>query len=119
MSSTPTIQPPALAHLLGGWNQTPGPLKRRLPHALRTAIERGAIPSGVRLPAERSLASELGISRGTVVAAYASLRDDALVASRQGSGTWVPERDLAARDMRSSALRFGVETVAPSARRSA
>src|SRR6185369_7126043 len=29
------------------------------------------------------------VSRSTVVAAYASLREDALVASRQGSGTWV------------------------------
>jgi DNA-binding transcriptional MocR family regulator len=117
MSSVPTISPAALSHLLGSWGERPGPLKHRLTSALRSAIETGAVPGGVRLPAERSLAAELAISRGTVVAAYASLRDDALVASRQGSGTWVSEREPA-RNAAPSLLRAGVDAAMPGARRS-
>ena len=92
MSAAPTIPPENLVQLLGSWETGSGPLKRRLFGALRTAIESGALPRGIRLPAERNLARALRISRGTVVSAYAALRDDGLVTSRQGSGTTVPER---------------------------
>src|SRR5438552_7149177 len=92
MSASPTIHPDSLVQLLGAWTDARGVLKRRLTDALRAAIESGALASGTRLPAERSLAVALGISRGTVVAAYASLREDGLVMSRQGSGTFVPMR---------------------------
>jgi len=115
MSSTPTITPEALVQVLGTWEAGRGPLKRRLAQALRTAIESGELHAGIRLPAERNLAGALRISRGTVVAAYASLREDALVASRQGSGTRVPERDTAPARPPLPA----VESLAPAARRSA
>src|SRR6266516_1306516 len=74
---------------LGDWSAGPGPLYGRLAAALREAIGRGDIPPGTALPPERSLAKRLAIGRGTVVAAYARLREAELVDSRQGSSTWV------------------------------
>ena len=52
-------------------------------------MKRGDICPGKRLPPERTLARLLGVSRSTVVTAYSLLREEALVESRQGSGTYV------------------------------
>ncbi|MDO8212115.1 PLP-dependent aminotransferase family protein [Conexibacter sp. CPCC 206217] len=73
---------------LGSWRERPGSLAERLAAALGAVIERGGL-DGVRLPAERRLAAELGVSRTTVIDAYARLRADGLVASRERSGTRV------------------------------
>ncbi len=77
-----------LSTLQGGADATPRGF-RPLAGAITAAIRRGDVPAGSRLPTERSLASALGLSRGSVVAAYELLRDDGLVLRRQGSGTWV------------------------------
>jgi DNA-binding transcriptional MocR family regulator len=74
---------------LGDWSSGPEPLQRKLADALRGAIERGDLPPGTRLPAERALAQSLAVSRSTVVAALDGLRAEGLVVSRQGSGTRV------------------------------
>jgi DNA-binding transcriptional MocR family regulator len=47
------------------------------------------LAAGTRLPAERLLAAHLGLSRGTVVAAYESLRARAAVETRRSSGTYL------------------------------
>src|SRR5581483_12455013 len=47
-----------------------GALYRRLCDALATAIAAGELAPGARLPSERDLAEQLGVSRTTVVAAY-------------------------------------------------
>jgi DNA-binding transcriptional MocR family regulator len=73
--------------VVDGWATGRGPLYRRLAEALRAAIRRGDLASGLRLPPERMLAQRLLISRSTVVAAYDQLRQDDLVERRQGSGT--------------------------------
>nr|CEL14335.1 Transcriptional regulator, GntR family domain / Aspartate aminotransferase [Kibdelosporangium sp. MJ126-NF4] len=49
----------------------------------------GQLPVGTRLPAERELATALGVSRTLIGAALDRLREDGLVASRQGAGSWV------------------------------
>lgn len=77
-----------LAAQLGDWRALPGPLGDRLADGLAAVIERGGL-DGVRLPAERRLADELGVSRATVVHAYAQLRERRLVSSRERSGTVV------------------------------
>jgi DNA-binding transcriptional MocR family regulator len=77
-----------LSMILDGADATPRGF-RPLAGAVTAAIRRGDVPAGSRLPTERSLASALGLSRGSVVAAYELLRDDGLVLRRQGSGTWV------------------------------
>lgn len=75
--------------VLGRWSAGSGPLYKRLADAFRTAIARGDITSGVRLPPERHLAHTLNVSRSTVVSAYDQLYAEGLVTRRQGSGTWV------------------------------
>lgn len=75
---------------LSGWTSaSSGPLYRRLAEAIRAAIRRGEMPGGARLPTERAMASDLSVSRSTVVAAYDLLRGEGWLDSRQGSGTWV------------------------------
>lgn len=81
---------------LGRWSAGTGPLYARLAEALRTAIARGDVPAGARLPAERQLASRLNVSRSTVVSAYDLLYSEGLVTRRRGSGTWVEPATAAA-----------------------
>jgi DNA-binding transcriptional MocR family regulator len=76
----------------GAWVEGPGPLHRKLSDAIRRAIERGYLPAGERLPAERDLAVRLAVSRSTVVTAFDTLRSEGLLESRQGSGTRVRPR---------------------------
>ncbi|MDI3405303.1 MocR-like transcription factor YczR [Streptomyces cavernicola] len=66
----------------------PHPGYRPLAHAVRTLLLDGRIALRTRLPAERELATALGISRATVTAAYDLLRTDGFAHSRRGSGTW-------------------------------
>lgn len=77
-----------LARLLGNWTEGPGSLTARLAAGLEGLLLDGRVPSGARLPAERDLAAHLGISRTTVTAVYARLRDRGFLASRQGAGSW-------------------------------
>jgi GntR family transcriptional regulator/MocR family aminotransferase len=60
-----------------------------LEHALREAIRTGRLAPHARLPATRKLAAELGLSRGTVQAAYEQLTAEGFLTAKQGSGTVV------------------------------
>ena len=60
--------------------------------ALRTAVADGRLPAGSRLPPTRTLAADLGISRGVVVETYRRLADEGLVTARTGAGTVVTPR---------------------------
>ena len=62
-----------------------------LESALRTAIRQGRLPAGTLLPSTRGLAQELGLSRGTVSAAYDQLVEEGHLSTRPGSGTTVAE----------------------------
>ena len=72
---------------LGDWTAGSGPAYRLLAAAIRSRAEAGALSVGARLPAERSLAGALGVSRTTVVAAYDLLRQEGWLESRRGSGS--------------------------------
>ena len=65
------------------------PLYVQLKEALTGAIGSGDLPTGTRLPSERELARELGLSRTTVVSAYRELESLGLVRSHVGRGTFV------------------------------
>ncbi len=65
------------------------PLHRQLYAELRAIILAGRLPPGARLPASRGLASELGISRNTVTAAFEQLAGEGYVEGRHGSGSFV------------------------------
>lgn len=60
-----------------------------LEHALREAIRDGRLSAGTRLPSTRTLAAELGVSRGTVSAAYDQLVAEGHLLAQRGSGTRV------------------------------
>lgn len=77
-----------LVALLGPWRQN-GAGRERLAGALRSLILEGCVAVESRLPAERTLAGALGVSRATVTGAYDRLRDQGYIESRQGAGSWV------------------------------
>lgn len=58
---------------------------------VRTQIERGALRPGDRLPAERELATRIGVSRPTVRSGLRALAAIGVVSSRHGSGTYIPD----------------------------
>lgn len=57
---------------------------------VRNLIERGELRPGDRLPAERDLATHIGVSRPTVRAGLHALAAMGVVQSRHGSGTFIP-----------------------------
>lgn len=65
------------------------PLRDQLYSGLRLAILDGRLTTGARLPASRTLAVTLGISRFTVDDAYSRLIADGYLFTRHGSGTFV------------------------------
>lgn len=99
-SGQPLDQPiresgPRLASLLSAefGPEDDGPLYLRISDGLKRLVDRGDVPLGTVLPAERSLARSLAVSRSTVVAAYERLKRDGWLESRRGSGTWVRRPD--------------------------
>lgn len=62
------------------------PAHQACEHALRRAILRGELTAGERLPPERELAGQLGVSRLTLRAALATLEAAGLISVRHGSG---------------------------------
>jgi len=95
-----TLTPAALSQLLGPWMYGKGPLRVRLKGAVEKAILDGLIVDGTRLPSERGLADEGGVSRSTIVSAYDMLEEDGLLERRRGSGSIV--RTAAARSRMTS-----------------
>jgi GntR family transcriptional regulator len=73
-------------------NDADAPLYRRVVDALRQEIADGVHAVGDRLPTEDALGRRFGVSRHTVREALRALRDEGLVASRQGAGTTVMRR---------------------------
>jgi GntR family transcriptional regulator/MocR family aminotransferase len=73
----------------------PEPLYRQIYRALREAMLGGRLLPGVRLPSTRTLATELGVSRNTVLAAYDQLLAEGYLDGRVGSGTVVAESGVA------------------------
>lgn len=61
-------------------------------HQLETRILEGSLKPGDRLPAERELAIELGVSRPSLREAIKKLVSRDLLVSRHGGGTYVTDR---------------------------
>lgn len=70
-----------------------GPLYRKVVDALRREIAAGRLAIGARLPSEEELCQRFGVSRHTVREALRQLREDGLVASRQGAGSTVVRKE--------------------------
>ncbi len=65
------------------------PLAGQIAGQLRSGICDGRLGAGERLPASRSLATSLGVSRTVVTAAYGQLYAEGWLEGRHGSGTYV------------------------------
>ncbi|HEV7672148.1 MAG TPA: PLP-dependent aminotransferase family protein [Thermoanaerobaculia bacterium] len=65
------------------------PAAHWLSSALRREILEGRLRPGARLPATRDLASQYGLSRGTIVSAFEALAAEGYVEGTTGSGTYV------------------------------
>ena len=67
-----------------------GPGRRAgLEEGIRAAVRSGRLAAGTWLPSSRGLAGDLGISRGTVTAAYDQLVAEGWLVARRGAGTQV------------------------------
>src|SRR5215471_11992892 len=58
---------------------------------IRDLIEKGLVRPGDKLPAERDLAVQIGVSRPTVRVGLRALAAMGIVESRHGSGTYIPD----------------------------
>lgn len=99
-----------------------GTLADRVTDMLARQIRSGAYPVNARLPTEKIMTEEYGVSRTVVREAIARLKSEGLVETRQGSGTVVlprgasdafrlgkPDEDLARGVLRILELRRGIE----------
>lgn len=68
---------------------TPVRLYRQIAERVRGLIAQGRFASGERLPAERELAQQLGVSRPSVREALIALEVEGLIEVRTGSGIYV------------------------------
>lgn len=69
-----------------------GPLYVRLADSIERDIFSGTIPVGEKLPPQRDLAYDLGVTVGTVGRAYGLVRERGLVSGEVGRGTYVLDR---------------------------
>lgn len=72
-------------------------LYRQIADQLRGLIQRGEFAVGSRLPPERDLAAQLGVSRPSVREALIALEVEGLIEVRMGSGVYVTARESARR----------------------
>ncbi len=70
-----------------------GPLYLRLADRIETDISQGILAPGSKLPPQRDLAYDIGVTIGTIGRAYAVVRERGLVSGEVGRGTFVLERE--------------------------
>ncbi|MBO0124851.1 MULTISPECIES: PLP-dependent aminotransferase family protein [Rhizobium/Agrobacterium group] len=69
-----------------------GPIYLRLADSIEGAISDGTLQAGSKLPPQRNLAYDLGVTIGTISRAYALIHERGLVSGEVGRGTYVNER---------------------------
>lgn len=88
-----------------GAARRPG-LADRVYHLLHSRIANGDYPANQKLPSEKTLADEFGVSRPVLRVALERLREQGVIHSRQGAGSFV-------REIKTAPLGFArVETIA-------
>ena len=91
---------PALDH------ESPAPLYQQLADILRKDIAEARLPAGVAFPSERKLMARYQVTRTTVRSAIGILKQEGMVVSEHGAGSFV--RDPKADRRRVDARRVGV-----------
>ena len=89
----------------------PEPLRAQLEDAICAAITGGGLPPGTRLPASRSLAESLHVSRGVVSEAYAQIAAEGWIEVRHGAAPVV--RAVPAREHKEGQSLFEVRSLPP------
>jgi len=84
------------------------PLHEQIERSIRADIRAGRLVAGTRLPSTRSLATELGVSRGVVSEAYGQLAAEGYLLAGQGAPTRV------ALTVRTQATRPPAQSLQPS-----
>ncbi|WP_331374419.1 aminotransferase-like domain-containing protein [Sinorhizobium chiapasense] len=69
--------------------QGQGPLYARIADQIEQAIGSGTLPVGRKLPPQRNLAFDIGVTIGTIGRAYNIVRERGLVSGEVGRGTYV------------------------------
>lgn len=90
----------------------PEPLWIQAANFIAAEIESGALKPGSRLPPERELCQQLGISRVTLRKALGKLVDDALLTASHGRGWYVSETAAAGATEWPNSLESFTETAA-------
>ena len=85
----------------------PQRLYRQIAEQLRVLIGRGEFPVGARLPAERDLARQLGVSRPSVREALIAMEVEGWVEIRTGSGIYVLDRDARGKGIKLAPAEWG------------
>jgi GntR family transcriptional regulator / MocR family aminotransferase len=88
-------------------------VRAALEDALRQAVQTGRLAAGTRLPASRTLATDLGVARNTVADAYGQLVAEGWLTARQGSGTHVADHGPAGGAARIAAAGVAAEQREP------
>ena len=78
-----------MTNWLPNMSQGSGPLYVRLAERIEEAIANGTLPAGTKLPPQRDLAFDIGVTIGTVGRAYSLVRERGLVSGEVGRGTFV------------------------------
>lgn len=94
-----------------------GPRYAQLIRALKGAILDARLTAGSRLPASRTLARDLDLSRNTVLAAYEQLQAEGFLLGRVGSGSFVADVGSRSQPSRRQAGLVPVAPLSPFARR--
>jgi GntR family transcriptional regulator len=113
MSTGPVDKPSADFDALAIDRDAEVPIGVQLAWALRSRIGDGQLAPGQRLPGLRDIAEAVGVNVNTVRAVYRRLELEGLIASQQGSGTFVtamPQRFSAVGTIAASAAREAMET---------
>jgi DNA-binding FadR family transcriptional regulator len=85
----------------------PQRLYRQIAEQLRAAILSGEFVVGARLPAERDLAKQLGVSRPSVREALIALEVEGWVEVRTGSGIYVLNRSISSKEPQIDLTEWG------------
>jgi GntR family transcriptional repressor for pyruvate dehydrogenase complex len=67
-------------------------LHKQIAHSIQEMIAENQLQPGARLPSERDLAQQLGVSRATVSEAIRSLEQRGLILRRVGDGTYITDK---------------------------
>ncbi|MHB8312322.1 MAG: GntR family transcriptional regulator, partial [Candidatus Dormibacteria bacterium] len=87
-------------------HESPAPLYQQLADILRKDIAEGRLPAGVAFPSERKLMARYQVTRTTVRSAIGALKQEGMVVSEHGAGSFV--RDPKADRRRVDARQVGV-----------